>query len=60
MPVKEKMAKYVLPVDKRCSTDFLWQRNPFELDGTGSPYEQPPGVDMVLPYWMGRFYKLLP
>ncbi len=59
-PVKKQMAKYPVPIEKRCATDFLWQRNPFQLDGGGDPREQPPGVDIVLPYWMARFYKLVP
>ena len=59
-PIKKRIAKYPLPVEKRCATDFLWQRDPFKLDGSGDPHEQPPGVDIVLPYWMARFYKLVP
>jgi hypothetical protein len=59
-PTKTLMAKYPVPVEKRCSTDYLWQRNPFELDGSEDPHRQPPGVDMVLPYWMARYYKVLP
>ena len=57
-PKKELMAKYALPIEVRCSTDYLWQRNPFQLDGGGDPREQSPGVDVVLPYWLARFYKL--
>jgi hypothetical protein len=49
-----------IPVDKRPATDFLWQRDPFQLDGTGDPQTQEPGVDLVLPYWMARYYKLVP
>jgi hypothetical protein len=60
VPLTVRLAKYVVPVEKRCSTDFLWQRNPFDIDGNGDPHEQAPGVDMVLPYWMARFYKLVP
>jgi hypothetical protein len=53
-------ALYPVPVEKRCSTDFLWQRDPFSLDETGDPKRQAPGVDLVLPYWMARYYKLVP
>ncbi len=53
-------ALYPIAVEKRPSTDFLWQRDPFQLDGGGDPQQQEPGVDIVLPYWMARYYKLVP
>ena len=53
-------ALYPIPVEKRPPTDFLWQRDPFALDGAGDPHRQNPGVDLVLPYWMARYYKLVP
>lgn len=53
-------ALYAIPVEKRPPTDFLWQRDPFQLDGSMDPKWQPPGVDIVLPYWMARYYKLVP
>ena len=35
---------------------FLWQNNPFEAAkvGDGDPKSECLGVDLVLPYWMGR------
>jgi hypothetical protein len=60
IPVTRTEAKYPIAVEKRCATDYLWQRDPFELDGGGDPHEQAPGVDLVLPYWMARYYKLVP
>ena len=54
------VAKFPIVVDHRISTDFLWQRSPFDLDAGGDPHEQAPGVDMVLPYWMARQYGLVP
>ncbi len=53
-------ALYPIAVEKRPCTDFIWQRDPFALDGAGDPQRQEPGVDLVLPYWMARFYKLVP
>src|SRR5581483_4437344 len=50
------VAKYPVPVEKRPNSDFIWQRNPFDLDGNGDPHHQAPGVDIVLPYWLGRYY----
>jgi hypothetical protein len=60
VPVTVTEAKYPIAVEKRCATDYLWQRDPFQLDGNGDPHEQAPGVDLVLPYWMARYYKLVP
>ncbi|MEZ0227966.1 MAG: hypothetical protein ACAI25_05025 [Planctomycetota bacterium] len=59
VPKKSLEAKYPIAVDKRTPTDFLWQRSPFGLDGQGDPNKQNPGVDLVLPYWMARHYKLV-
>lgn len=49
-----RYAKYALPINDRPGSDFMWQRHPFKLDGgTDAPQEQP-GIDVFLPYWMGR------
>lgn len=47
-------AKYPLPVSERVPTDFLWQRSPCLLSGgTDAPLAFP-GIDYLLPYWIGR------
>lgn len=48
-----------VPVPLRPPTDFLWQRNPFQLTGGGSGIIESAGVDYILPYWMGRYYGLV-
>jgi len=48
----------VLPVVRRVRTDNLWQRSPFLLYGGGAGTIESPGLDYLLPYWMGRYYKL--
>jgi hypothetical protein len=60
VPVTQLEATYVVPVEKRPCTDFLWQRDPFQLATGGDPHSEEAGVDLVLPYWMARFYKLVP
>jgi uncharacterized protein (TIGR03437 family) len=47
-----------IPVPERVRTDFLWQRSPFLLYGGGSGHIESPGIDFILPYWMGRYYGL--
>lgn len=48
-----------IAVDDRYTTDFLWQRSPFQLAGGGVGTIETPAVDYILPYWMGRYYKVL-
>ncbi|MGA2877871.1 MAG: hypothetical protein ABSG13_02870 [Bryobacteraceae bacterium] len=48
-----------VPVVERVTTDFLWQRSPFQLDGGGSGLIESAGIDYILPYWMARYYHLL-
>ncbi|MBL4847625.1 MAG: hypothetical protein JKY65_19070 [Planctomycetes bacterium] len=45
-----------LDVFLRAPTDFQWQRDPFTpaTANGGDPKRERVGVDLVLPYWMGR------
>ena len=45
-----------VPVPLRPPTDFLWQRDPFQLTGGGDGFIEAPGIDYLLPYWMARYY----
>ncbi len=46
-------------VPLRPPTDFLWQRDPFQLTGGGSSTVESPGIDYILPYWIGRDYGVI-
>jgi uncharacterized protein (TIGR03437 family) len=48
-----------VPVPLRPPTDFLWQRNPYQLAG-GTGRIETPGIDYILPYWMARYYGVIP
>ena len=48
-----------VPVPQRPTTDFLWQRNPFQLEGGGEGTVESAGIDYLLPYWMARYYAVL-
>jgi uncharacterized protein (TIGR03437 family) len=48
-----------VPVPIRPTTDFLWQRDPFQLTGGGSGTIEGAGVDYILPYWMARYYGVI-
>jgi len=49
----------VVPTALRPTTDFLWQRDPFQLTGAGEGFIEGPGIDYILPYWMARFYGVI-
>ncbi len=48
-----------IPVAERVRTDFLWQRSPYLLYGGGTGVIEGPGIDYILPYWMGRFFRVI-
>jgi hypothetical protein len=54
-----EMSTVPLPIREQCSTDFLWQRNPYELETCGAPLPQhvQPGVDYLLAYWIATYHK---
>jgi hypothetical protein len=47
-----------IPVKDRVTTDFLWQRDPFQLVGGGAGTIEGAGIDYILPFWMARYFKL--
>jgi uncharacterized protein (TIGR03437 family) len=47
-----------IPVPLRPPTDFLWQRNPFQLAGGLHGTIEGAGIDYILPYWMARYHGL--
>ena len=49
-----------VPVPIRPTGEFIWQDDPFQLSGGGYDTIESPGVDYVLPYWMGRYYGVIP
>lgn len=50
----------IIPVPMRPTTDFLWQRDPFQLAGGGIGTIEGAGIDYILPYWMARYYGVIP
>jgi hypothetical protein len=48
----------VIPPDERCVSK--WNGNPFKLDCDSGGRSEDDGVFFLLPYWFGRYYKLLP
>jgi len=44
----------------RPTTDFLWQRSPYQLANTGGGgVIEGAGLDYILPYWMARYYGVI-
>ena len=59
VPVCINQACQPIPVPLRVPTNFLWERSPFQLAGGGSGLIENPGIDYILPYWMGRYYGVI-
>ena len=58
------IAKYPIPMEKRCSAGFAWSVSPFRLS-PGFPVGQQPtaegeSYDFLLPDWMARYYGAIP
>ena len=49
-----------VPVALRPPDEYLWQESPYQLSGGGSGIIQGSGVDYILPYWMARYYGVIP
>lgn len=47
-----------VPIPDRPNTDFLWQRSPFSLVGTGEGTIETAAIDYLLPYWMSQYCGL--
>ena len=54
---KRRQALVVLPYDELPMTK--WNGNPYALDGGRDGRGEDDGAYFLLPYWMGRFHKLL-
>ncbi len=48
-----------IPVPDRVTTDFIWQRSPYQLTGGGGGVIETAGIDYILPYWMARYYGVI-
>ena len=48
-----------VPVPLRPPATFLWEVDPFQLNGGGSGIIENAGVDYILPYWMARYYGVI-
>ena len=48
-----------IPVERRVTTDFVWQRSPFQTVGGGYGTIETAGIDYILPYWMARYHGIL-
>ncbi len=63
-PTTIQIAKYPIPVEKRTSAGFAWSVSP-QRRSPGYPIPPRPeaegeSIDMILPYWMSRYYGAIP
>jgi len=47
----------VLPISERMM--LRWNADPYELDDSGDGRERGDGVFILLPYWLGRYHRLM-
>jgi len=59
-PTPKLVALYPVPIEKRPSTDFVWQRSPFGLESWFPSEQQWIGMDLLCPYWMAASYGMVP
>lgn len=52
-----KQSMKVIPPDERCTSK--WNENPFRLDCKGGGGSADDGTFFLLPYWLGRYHKLV-
>lgn len=55
---REQQAQRALPPNEHCV--MKWNGNPFELDCGNGGRSEDDGAFFLLPYWLGRFHRLLP
>lgn len=60
VPVCDGQACTAIPVALRPPDEYLWEESPFQLSAAGSGVIQGSGVDYLLPYWMARYYGVIP
>jgi uncharacterized protein (TIGR03437 family) len=60
VPVCGGQACQPIPVVLRPPDEYLWEESPFQLAGGGSGIIETAGVDYILPYWMARYYGVVP
>jgi hypothetical protein len=54
----EKQARQAIPPNEHCM--MKWNGNPFEIDCGNDGRSEDDGAFFLLPYWLGRFHRLLP
>ncbi len=54
---RQRRTRHVLPVSERHI--MRWNGDPYELDGGGDGHERDDGTFILLPYWMGRYHRLI-
>jgi hypothetical protein len=55
-----QFSRYPIPVARRPVAPFQWAATPTRLSGTADKLVVHPGVDFLLPYWMGRDLGIVP
>ncbi len=60
VPVCSGSACNPIPVVLRPPDEYLWEESPFQVSGGGAGLIEGSGIDYILPYWMARYYGVVP
>jgi len=60
VPVCGARACSPIPVVLRPPDEYLWEESRFQLSGGGSGIIETAAIDYILPYWMARYYGVIP
>ena len=58
--LNDDYAKEALLTHERVVRDFIWQRSPCLAHGGANLPLEYPGLDLILPYWMGLVAEAIP
>lgn len=59
----ERFSDPALPVMARPPKNFMWEKDPFwakRVNGAGAGSQQYEGLDLTMPYWIGRAFGVIP
>ena len=53
-------SRYALPLAFQTPAPFQWIHSPFRIPGKAEPLVAHPGLDLILPFWIGRESGVIP
>ncbi len=57
---ESRWSRYALPLAFQTPAPFQWIDSPFRIPGKAEPLVAYPGIDLILPFWIGREAGVIP